>query len=1482
MANDPEVNIDITIGHAKLAASAKKAVGVINEIGQAAITASGGAKTLASSFREFGDSGKSLPALRYALYDIRNTLSLISVAFAAVAIAPVALSIKYERAFANVIRTNELVVGSTQELRAELQEITESTPISWEDITNIAALAGQLGIAEKYIASFTESVAKFAATTDLTVDAAATAFGRLNQLIDGVDGQFEKLGSAILAVGISSVSTESEIVSVSTQIASMGNLAGLTAPEIIGLSGAMASVGIKPELARGNVTRLFSNIGKSAVEGGRGVTEFGRLTGRTAEEFVSDWGTQPGRVLQDFFRGINDEGPRAERTLRELGITSVRDIPAILRLAQTSDEVAKLIGISNDEFLRGSKINQQYGIISDTTAEQVSRLGQNVQTLGAAFGDSVGPLGGFLKYLNQVVQGLTVWAQHPIGEAISGFIIITSLLIAAFTALFAAVAGAAASILAIRFALQKLGFDSIGAAAKVMINNKAIDGLAFKSKFATIAVLGLSAAFRALLISTGIGAVLLLISWGLSTLGKNSDATSSKLKDLYGDMESLSTAIDEDTAAFDKNTGKMKDGSDALRVYTRTIENKNDAIKDSVNIAGDFVHSDEQMTASTEDGTAALEKQTRVIDENTVAYFKNQLLKDEDIVDLFSDAAFQDAMNKAGVTVSELIAANIEGESSPLTDAISAQLDAGIEELKARRQEILVTHGDTGPEYAAATRAIHARKEMAEEYEESLLGHLRTQADSIALDKQATEALTFANEGQQDAKTYIDLTDASVKILMEDIFGLANANKKTTDSFRKLGEEFADLGPDAGAATGAIQGVIAAVIAGTPDAEQQIINLAQAMLVMEAAGVLSSKQAVIFNDTIEGLGITAGITTARVLELTALGATEGTLEGALDALMDGMNGVGASADKASGKVKTLAEQFEELVDVMFDAINLGRETEEAIFALGEAFGDTGKKALYSSEEMQDAIGAILQQSESAEEGVANLASLFAGLAKEVGGNASPSLSILRQAISRVASEFGITEAEAQRFIDTAGDGIANINFDNFNRGIKATQEKIRTLSDYAGDLENVFSRAFDLRFAKTFDIDRIAEAWDNLGDNVERARLEVEDLQAAQQGLGADRAIKMYFLSVAESYGDMLRAAVLRKELLEMDRDQAENAGKLANAQAIAGGDLTGQGVGQRQNRSDLLGLVRDYQGYIETLAESGASQDELRKATVRARREFVAQAIELGYQESVVNEYAKAFDDVRTAIDRVPRNITVEANVNPALQALNELNASLQRQITAANDLNRALGQPVTQRSGNGNGSSRDDGPKLDQSEAGMSGASASLKAAENSVRSWASRISTLSRSSGQGPQVAGFQASVASELSFAYRQIKIARDEVRSIKDGYGFKRGGFTGRGNANEFAGSTHKGEYIVPKQHVNQNTGLPDASFLAQLQSGMRNFSIGSGSRDNGGDGTMMVELSPYDRKLLVNAGNVQLKLNGKIVAEATNSNNLSDARRGSN
>ena len=238
-----------------------------------------------------------------------------------------------------------------------------------------------------------------------------------------------------------------------------------------------------------------------------------------------------------------------------------------------------------------------------------------------------------------------------------------------------------------------------------------------------------------------------------------------------------------------------------------------------------------------------------------------------------------------------------------------------------------------------------------------------------------------------------------------------------------------------------------------------------------------------------------------------------------------------------------------------------------------------------------------------------------------------------------------------------------------------------------------------------------------------------------------------------------------------------------------------------------------------------------------RARKEFIAQALELGYQEDVVLQYAQAFDDVKTAIDRVPRNITVDANVNPALQALNELNSKLSESINLAARLNQVQNIPTP-------------------------------PPPTNPVINAVPRTPLVSsRDTSYLPFFSGLVGDRRSSLSYL---------------PGFPFAEGGYTGPGGKYQPAGVVHKGEYVVPQKYVNQSTGLPNANFLSQLQNGMRGYAQGGFVGGGMGDGTMMVELSPFDRKLLSDAGNVQLKVDGKVVASATNRSNFNEARRGSN
>lgn len=400
-----------------------------------------------SSVRSFSGN---LPTLRYALYDVASTLGIVGAAFTAVDVAAIGTAVAWERAYANVIRTTGATGDEVARIRAELVGLTREIPVAFTDLTEIAALGGQLGIAASDIDEFTSVVARLTATTDLTAEAAGTALGRFQALLGVPASEFENLASAILNVGVNSVATETQIVSIATQISSMADFAGLTADEVIGLAGALASVGAAPELSRGTITRLFTQMSRAVAQGGDRLDEFARISGVSAQEFAAGFGRPGfGDTVLAFLTNLGDEGGNAVQVLNDLGITSVRDVPLLLRLAGASDAVQRAFKDSVDAYATATVLQEQYGIIAETTAARLEILMNAVQELFAVLGGSAtGPFKEFVNFLIDSLHNLTDALSTDFGQGVSIAVLVLTGLIGALALAGAGVALFTASMLA--------------------------------------------------------------------------------------------------------------------------------------------------------------------------------------------------------------------------------------------------------------------------------------------------------------------------------------------------------------------------------------------------------------------------------------------------------------------------------------------------------------------------------------------------------------------------------------------------------------------------------------------------------------------------------------------------------------------------------------------------------------------------------------------------------------------------------------------------------------------------------------------------------------------------------------------------------------------------------------------------------------------------------------------------------------------------
>jgi len=624
------------------------------------------------------DSVRNIARERYALYDVAATYQMINRAAVGALKGMSQAAISYEQAFANVIRTTEdfftsaKIGASANAAKFALRELASEIPVTFKDLTQIATIGNQLGIAEGSIIAFTDTVSKFASATGMTVETTAMSFGRIGELLNVPASEFEKMGSSIAFAGVRAVATEEQIVSVTREISTTAKMAKFTTPEIIGLSTAMSSLGIAPEMARGAIIRNFARINQAISEGGEKLDGYARVAGMSAEAFSYEWQKNGEVAFNSFLQGlqrISDEGGNLDTVLRDIGLVNVRDIQVIQKLGDNYEVYASSIRDANQGFEEGTFLADAYGITQDTVAARLQVI-QNVwENLTASIGDAVisDEFKGLLDIITRVLKRFDEIVRSPLGKTLSGIIGVTLALVSALAAINGIAALARASMLAYALAMDVATVNAQGVvtglkagavAAKVFSTAlTAIKGVAVIAAI-TIAVQKLSEAFTS-----------------LEERAENVLGGFTGLQDvLTDDLENFNTALGDlggDVSAAEKATG-------VIAGMTTEIENSNSEINktiDSQNALNDVLGltSTNAQLLSTD-----FETLNFVIGENTIAWVKNAIAQSDAFQEMAKNTDAMRAVANAGFNVEDALVAASTGNLDEYIDRITKSAVAGM------------------------------------------------------------------------------------------------------------------------------------------------------------------------------------------------------------------------------------------------------------------------------------------------------------------------------------------------------------------------------------------------------------------------------------------------------------------------------------------------------------------------------------------------------------------------------------------------------------------------------------------------------------------------------------------------------------------------------------------------------------------------------------------------------------------------------------
>ncbi|MGI6349879.1 MAG: phage tail tape measure protein [Eubacteriales bacterium] len=303
-------------------------------------------------------------------------------------------AIDFESAFAGVRKTVDASEAEYAALSKGIRNMAKELPTSAVAIAGVAEAAGQLGIENKNILSFTRTMIDLGESTNLSSEEAATSLARFANITQMSQRDFDRLGSTIVALGNNFATTESEIVAMGMRLAGAGRQIGMSEAQTMALAAALSSVGIEAEAGGTAMSKVMSNMQLAVETGSKDLQNFAAVAGMSAEDFKLAFERDAAGALIAFIEGLGkteEQGISAIKVLEDMGISEVRMRDALLRAAGASDVFTGALEMGSKAWTENTALTKEAEQRYATTASQMKIAWNYVKEAGMVVGEVLVP-----------------------------------------------------------------------------------------------------------------------------------------------------------------------------------------------------------------------------------------------------------------------------------------------------------------------------------------------------------------------------------------------------------------------------------------------------------------------------------------------------------------------------------------------------------------------------------------------------------------------------------------------------------------------------------------------------------------------------------------------------------------------------------------------------------------------------------------------------------------------------------------------------------------------------------------------------------------------------------------------------------------------------------------------------------------------------------------------------------------------------------
>lgn len=336
----------------------------------------------------------SMAKLERVTESLSQKTKLLSLASAGALTAAGAAAISFEDAFTGVTKTVNGTPAQLAKIDEGIKHLAVTTSSSYETIAHYAELAGQMGVPTKAIVGFTKTITELGDTTNLVGDEAAQSLAKFSNIMVSqekkTNSYYSRLGSTIVDLGNKFATTEKDISEMSIRLAVAGKQVGFNSNQVLGLSTALSSLGIKAAAGGGSISKMLKRIQLAVSTGNDDLQKFAQVSGMTSEEFQKAWGENAAGAFLKFVQGIGKSGD-VTKTLNDLGITEIRQAQAMGALAQSSDVLERALNTSATAWSNNSAMANEAQKRYATMKSQLIEAWEAIKQAFASLGQSMAP-----------------------------------------------------------------------------------------------------------------------------------------------------------------------------------------------------------------------------------------------------------------------------------------------------------------------------------------------------------------------------------------------------------------------------------------------------------------------------------------------------------------------------------------------------------------------------------------------------------------------------------------------------------------------------------------------------------------------------------------------------------------------------------------------------------------------------------------------------------------------------------------------------------------------------------------------------------------------------------------------------------------------------------------------------------------------------------------------------------------------------------